>query len=116
MANSVSSRTSPVEGTVVTHKPKFKEGTHLLLKYAKGNGTKVSIKIVMVFPFLDVADEYQQIYLNDPVTPAVQTYEFSASGNYHIPIALPQGCQTIKATVTFTDGDTQVAVVDFRDE
>ena len=116
MANTVTSRTDPVVGTIVTHKPRFKDGTHLLLKYDKGNGTKASVKITLIFPLLSPADEYQQIYMNGAITPAVQVYEFSASGNYHLPISLPQDCQTIKAAVTFTDGDTQAAVIDFRDE
>ncbi len=117
MANAVASRTSPVIGTVVTHRiPNKKDGVHCYLKYTKGDGTSMSLKFTFIDPELHPTDEYQQIYLNATMAPAVLTYPFSASGNYRIPVPLALGEKAVKATVTFTGGTTQEAVVDFRNE
>ncbi len=52
----------------------------------------------------------------NPTTGAVvvQAFEFTASGNYRIPLPMAEGETTVKAAVTFTDGATQALVVDFR--
>jgi hypothetical protein len=117
MANTLSSRTSAVAGNVVTHRvPAKQEGVHCYLKYTKGDGTKVSILFAFVDPDLHATDEYQPIYMAGAVTPAVQTYEFSVSGNYRIPVPMALSERVVKATVTFTDGATQALVVDFRNQ
>ncbi len=118
MANTLSSRTSAVDAGVVTHKvPAKKQGVVCYLKYTKGDGTKVGIVFTFIDPDLLATDAYQLTFVN-PTTGAVvvQAFEFSASGNYRIPVPMALGENTVKATVTFTDGTTQQLVVDFRVE
>ena len=117
MANTLTSRTSPVADGVVTHQvPGKASGVHLYLKYAKGDGTNVSIVLTFIDPDLHATDEYQPIYLDAAMLPAVLSYIFSASGNYRIPVPMALGETIVKATVTFTDGATQTLVLDFRGE
>ena len=117
MANAASSRTDPCVADVITHKIRNKkEGTFCYLKYTKGDGTSVSIAFTFIDPGLHATDEYQQVYMSAPTTPAVQTYSLTASGNYRIPVSVAQGEATVKATVSFTAGTTQELVVDFRDQ
>lgn len=117
MSNTASSRTDSCVAGVVTHKIRNKkEGTFCYLKYAKGGGSSVSIAFTFIDPGLHATDEYQEIYLSAPTTPAVQTYSLSASGNYRLPVPVAQGEAVIKATVTFTGGSDQTLVVDFRDQ
>jgi hypothetical protein len=117
MANSISSRTSPVAGLVVTHPvPGKASGVHLYLKYSKGDGTSVAITLTFIDPDLNATDEYQQIYFDGTMAPTVLTYVLSATGNYRIPVSMALGEKTVKATVTFADGTTQTLVLDFRTE
>ncbi len=118
MPNTVTSRTSSVDALVVTQKiPAFAKGCVAYLKYTKGNGTKVGIKFAFIAPDLDASDLYEQLFIN-PTTGAVvvQNFEFTAAGNYRVPLPMCIGERTVKATVTFTDGDTQALVLDFRED
>lgn len=118
MANETTSRTDSVLSDVVTHKIRNKkEGTFCYLKYTKGSGgTNVSLAFTFIDPDLNATDEYKQIYLDSSMVPVVQTFSFSASGNYRIPVPVAQGEKIVKATVTYTGGTASAAVVDFRDE
>ncbi len=116
MANAVTSRTSSVNGTVVTHKlPAFQKGAVAYLKYTKGDGTSVAIKFAFIDPDLDASDEYEQMFVN-PTNGQVmlQSFSFSADGKYRIPLPMQGEERTIVATVVFTGGTTQALVVDFR--
>jgi hypothetical protein len=115
MANAVTSKTSPVAAGVVTHRVGgVKDGVHCYLKYAKGDGTSVSVAFTFIAPDVSATDEYQPVYLSAPTVPAVQTYGFSADGNYRLPVPMASCEKIVKATVTFADGTTQTLVVNFR--
>jgi hypothetical protein len=117
MANTVTSRTSAVAGSVVTHSiPGKASGFHLYLKYAKGGGTSVSIALTFIDPNLSPTDEYQQIYFGSAMAPAVLNISLSASGNYRIPVPMAMGETVVKATVSFTGGSDQTLVLDIRGE
>ena len=116
-ANALTSRTSPVDTGVVTHRvPGKASGVQMYLKYAKGNGTSVAIVLTFIAPELNATDEYKPIYLDASMVPAVLSYSFSASGNYRIPLPMALGETIVKANVIFTGGDTQTLVLDFRAE
>jgi hypothetical protein len=117
MANTLTSRTSPVSGGVVTHRvPGKASGVHMYLKYDKGAGTNVAIVLTFIDPVLNATDEYKPVYLDASMLPAVLSYTFSASGNYRVPVPMALGETIVKAAVSFTDGEDQALVLDFRGE
>jgi hypothetical protein len=115
MANALSSRTSAVAGTTVTHKvPAKRNGVVCYLKYTKGDGTNVAIVFTFNDPELG-SDDYQQMFINPTNGQVVvQNFQFSADGNYRIPLPVAAGESMVKAAVNFTGGITQELVVDFR--
>lgn len=122
MANAASSRTDACLADVITHVCAgrkegtfLKEGTHMLVKYAKGGGTSATITVTVINPKISATDEYKPIYLSGTVVLA-QTFFFDTSGNYRVPLALGLDEKTIKATVAFTGGTDQTMVVDFADD
>lgn len=116
MANTATSRTDPYAANVITHKMgAHKEGTHMLVKYAKGGGTSATITITVVQGNISVADEYKPIYMSGTLVIA-QTFYFDISDNYRVPLGMGLGETTVKATVAFTGGSDQAMVVDFSDD
>lgn len=111
-ANSFTSRTSPVATTTATQVcPAKREGAFILIKYDKGNGTSIAIAPTFIFGGISATDEYQPLIL-DSVTPTTQTYSFSTSGNYQIPIGIAKGATKMKVLCTFTGGTTATVVCD----
>jgi hypothetical protein len=118
MSNLASSRTDVYASDVITHPVQGKNGTMMLVKYAKGSGgTSAVIALSMIASRLNATDEYKPIFLaSDAITPTAQTFAFAADGNFIVPIAFPACVDVLKATVAFTGGSAQTMVVDFRDE
>ncbi len=117
MANTISSRTGAVVGTVVSFKiPHKRDGLNLYLKYTKGDGTSVKVQLTFIDPDLSDTDEYKPVYFDSSMNPVEHSFTLTASANLRIPVPLALGESTVKATVTFTGGATQVLVVDFRAE
>jgi hypothetical protein len=116
MSNTTTSRTSLVSSDVVSHIVRgSKDGVMCYLKYGKGGGSSVAIQFTFICGGISTSDEYQPIYLAAG-TPTVLTHSFTASGNYRIPVPLGRSDTTVKATVSYTGGTDQTAVVDFRNE
>lgn len=117
-ADSLTSRTSTVAGLVVTHRIyNVRDGCFLYLKYDPGTGISVSISVTTIPGAISATDEYNPVFVGGAgIAISAQTFTTGVLGNYRIPIALYQGENIIKATVTFTGGtDDQILVVDFAD-
>jgi hypothetical protein len=119
MASAATSRTDPYASSVITHKiQNKKDGTWMLVKHALGSGgTYAIITLTGIVPGIHATDEYEPVLIEaDGITLDFQTYKIDTSGNYMIPIVVPDCVKTIKASVAFTGGSAQVMVVDFQDE
>lgn len=118
MSNTATSRTDIYSANVIMHPCERKqEGTMMLVKYSKGNGSSASVGITFIASRLNLTDEYVPIFLaSDGISVNSQTFVFAASGNFVVPISLPVCVDKVKATVTFTGGSDQTMMVDFRDE
>jgi hypothetical protein len=117
MPNALSSRTSSVANGVVSHPvPAKAQGVHLYLKYTKGDGTSVLIIPTFIDPELDPTDEYEPVYFDANMAPAVLKYVFAVSGNYRVPVPMALSEKKVNLAVAFTGGTTQVLVLDVRTE
>lgn len=111
MANTTSSSTGTVLSDVVTfNTANCANGMSLYVKYDKGNGTSATITLTVINTDLSSSDQYK-FWDSTSLTVTHEVFTFDTSGNFRIPVALALGETVLKATVAYTGGTTQTAVV-----
>jgi hypothetical protein len=112
MANTTSSKTGVVATDVVTFNIQNSgEGMIVYVKYDKGNGTSATITFTVLNKNLHATDTYNY-WDSTSLTVALETFTFSTTGNFRIPLAVAMDETSLIATVAYTGGTTQTMCVD----
>ena len=107
MANTVTSKSGTVAGTVVTFNiQNAQKEVFVYVDYNKGDGTQTTMKVGSIRPAFDAANEYQHADFATAAVAAI-TATLNATGRFRFKIPVANGETKFKVTFTFADGTTQ---------